>query len=242
VNRGRRGGPRPSPQRWRWIAAGGLALALAFVAASAAYQLAASRYGLEAERLRRDLATAREEWRRLNERTAQAEKRTALALARAAAAEQDRDTRLPRGESARLLQLVDERLAAGVAADRLASVIGRTRQEATCDPRPDLRRIAPRTPLATSALVSASFLDDRVSVAAQASAAPAVAGQPALFDAGKPVELRFTTIGGGIETARGLLPLGHAFVLQGRELRFLARASEKQPGMLEVSLQVCSFP
>ena len=242
VNRGGRGGPSRNPHRGRWIVAGALALAVTFVAASAAYQLAASRYALEAERLRRDLATSHEELRRLNERTALAEKRTALALARAAAAEQDRDLRLPQGQSARLLGLVDERLASGVPGDRLAFVIGRTRAEATCDPKPDTRRIEPRTPLATSALVSANFLDDKVSVAAQAATAPAVPGQPAIFDAGKPVELRFTTIGGGIETARGLLPLGYSFVLQGRELRFLARASDKQPGMLDISLQVCNFP
>ena len=104
-------------------------------------------------------------------------------------------------------------------------------------------RIAPRTPLATSALVTANFFDDKVTAAAQASTEPnAVPGQPPGFDTAKPVELRFTTIGGGIETAKGLLPLGHAFVLQGKELRFLAKPSDKQPGMLDVSLQVCSFP
>ena len=55
-------------------------------------------------------------------------------------------------------------------------------------------------------------------------------------------DLRFTTAGGRVETARGPLPLGHAFVLGQNELRFLARASERPPGAIEISLQTCSFP
>jgi hypothetical protein len=236
-------GPRPHLHLWRWLLLAGFVLLLLFIVATSTYRLAATRYAVEAERLRRDLAAAHESGRRLTERVAAAEQRMAVALSRTAAAEHDRDTRLPRGDAARLLGLVQERLDAGVPADRLAFVIGRTRVEPTCEPRLDTKRIQPRTPLATNALVTANFLDDKVTVAAQASTAPNPApGQTAGFDVSKPVELRFTMIGGGIETAKGLLPLGHAFVLQGRELRFIARRSEKQPGMLDVSLQLCSFP
>ncbi len=243
MSRGKPAGRRQSSHWWGWILGALLVLGLVFTAATAAYQLAASRYAVEAERLRRDLAAAREVARRQVARTASAEQRTTRALARAAAAERDRDTRLPQGEAARLLALVEERLAAGVPADRLAFVLGRARAEPSCEPKLDVKRIEPRTPLATSALVTASFLDGKVTVAAQASSAPNLQpGGSATFDTGKPVELRFTTIGGGIETAKGLLPVGHAFVMQSKELRFLVRPYEKEPGMLEVSLQVCNFP
>lgn len=218
-------------------------LGLMFLAATGAYRLAASRYLAEAERLRLDVRSLQDTNRQLHERTAAAEQRGAMSVARAAQVERDRASGLPRGDAARLLALVERSLADGVAADRLAFVITHARPSPACAEKLETRRIQPRTPLSTSNAVTAGFVDGKVVVAAQAASARDAAGelQPG-FDPAQPVELRFTAVGGGVESARGPLPLGHAFLFGGSELRFLARSSDKAPGSIDVSLQVCSYP
>lgn len=217
--------------------------ALVIVSGALAYQVAVSRYAMEAERLRRDLAVAREAGRRAVEQAAAAEQRAAAALARSARAQQERDAAVPRGEAARLLALLERQLADGVEPDRLAFVINAARVAPPCDDKLEVKRFQPRTPLSTSSLEVVTFHGDKVTVTAQAAALRDADGtlRPG-FDPAQPVELRFTAIGGAIETARGALPLGHAFVLGGRELRFLARPSDKAPGRLELSMQSCAYP
>jgi hypothetical protein len=80
-------------------------------------------------------------------------------------------------------------------------------------------------------------------VTARGAALATADGQPeTVFDPARPVELRFVKIGGEVETAGGLLPLGHAFVMGDRELRFIARLADRQSGSIEVSLQICAYP
>ncbi len=235
---------RRGPARgMRWLLVAAAFAAVAAASAALAYQVAASRYAMEAERLRRDLAVAREASRRAVEQAAAAEQRAAMAVARSARAKQERDSAVLRGDAARLLGLVEQRLADGVGPDRLAFVIDAARLAPPCEDRLEIKRFQPRTPLSTSTLETATFLGDKITVTAQAAALRDEDGtlRPG-FDPTQPVELRFTAIGGAIETARGVLPLGHALVLGGRELRFLARSSDKAPGRLELSMQSCAYP
>lgn len=225
------------------VLAVGAVLGVVAITATGFYQLAASRYAMEAERLRRDLAVVKEAGRRAVEQSATAEQRAAMALARSAQAQLDRDAAVPQGDAARLLRLVERQLASGVAADRLAFVIAAARPSPVCEEDLETKRVQPRTPLNTSTVEAGTFLRDQVTVTAQAASLNAADGTPQPgFDAAQPVELRFTRIGGAIDTARGLLPLGHAFVHDGRELRFLARSSDKAKGKLEVSMQSCAYP
>lgn len=227
----------------RWVLVLAALVAVAAASATVAYRVAASRYAMEAERLRRDLAVAREASRRAVEQAAAAEQRAAMAVARSARAQQERDSAVPRGDAARLLGLVERRLAAGVEPDRLAFVIDAARAAPPCEDKLEIKRFQPRTPLGTSTLETATFHGDKVTVTAQAAALRDEDGalRPG-FDPAQPVELRFTAIGGAIETARGALPLGHSLVLGGRELRFLARSSDKAPGRLELTMQSCAYP
>ncbi len=219
------------------------ALVLLFLAATSAYRLAASRFGTETGRLREDLAAVLEQNRLLNERVALAEQRGAMAVARAAQVERDRRAGLPQGDAERLLRLVERKLGQGVPASRLTFVLENARPQPACGDKLDVKRLQPRTPSSTSAAVTVTFSDSKVVASANAAAAPANSPQgEAGFDARQPVELRFTTAGGRVETARGPLPLGHAFVLGQNELRFLARASERPPGAIEISLQTCAYP
>ena len=56
------------------------------------------------------------------------------------------------------------------------------------------------------------------------------------------MSLSFSRIDGEVATISGSLPLTHALVADGQELRFSVRASERQPESLEISAQRCSFP
>jgi hypothetical protein len=224
------------------LVAGGL-LGLLLLAATSAYQLAASRYAEEAQRLRGDLAAAREANRRLTERTAAAEQRGAMSVARAAQIERALQAREPKGAAAELLRLVESRLAEGVPAERLAFVVAQAAPERRCEDRTETRRVQPRTPLDTSSVANATFAESKVTVTARGATAPTASGQAdAAFDPARPVELRFVKIGGEVETASGVLPLGHAFVMGDRELRFIARLADRQSGSIEVSLQICAYP
>ena len=219
-------------------------LAAMFLVATSAYQLAASRFGTETGRLREDMTALLEQNRRLTERVASAEQRGAMAVARAAQVERDRQAGLPKGDAARLLRTVEGKLAEGVSVQRLAFVLERAAPQPSCEDKIETKRIQPRTPASTSAAVTATFADNKVTASAQAASSRAAAGgrDDTGFDPGQPVELRFTTIGGKIETARGLLPVGHAFVFGQRELRFIAKTADKAPGSIEISLQTCSYP
>jgi hypothetical protein len=219
----------------------GATLALLFLVATSAYQLAASRFGTEAGRLRRDMAALLEQNRLLSERVAVAEQRGAMAVARAAQIERDRQAGLPQGDAARLLRAVEGRLAEGVPAQRLAFVLANAAPQPPCEEKIETRRIQPRTPASTSAAVTATFAENKVTASAHAASARTGQAESG-FDPVQPVELRFTTIGGSIETARGVLPLGHAFVLGQKELRFIAKAADRAPGAIELSLQTCAYP
>jgi hypothetical protein len=227
----------------RWVLGVVALAAVAAVSGALAYQVATSRYAMEAERLRRDLAVVREASRRAVEQAAAAEQRATLALARSAQAQRERDSAVPRGDAARLLGLLEARLADGLEPERLAFLIHAARAAPPCEDKLEVKRFQPRTPLSTSTLETPTFHGDKVTVTAQAAALRDEDGALRQgFDPAKPVELRFTVIGGAIETARGELPLGHSFVLGGRELRFLARSSDKAPGRLELSMQSCAYP
>jgi hypothetical protein len=224
------------------LAVAGL-LGLLSLVATSAYQLAASRYAAEALRLRDDVATLLEANRRLTERTASAEQRGAMSVARAAQVERALQASAPKGAVAELLRLVEARLADGVPRERLAFVIAEAAAERRCDDRIETRRVQPRTPLNTSSVANATFADNRITVTARGVALASPGGQAeTAYDPDQAVELRFLKIGGEVETASGVLPLGHAFVLGDRELRFVARPADRQSGSIEVSLQSCDYP
>jgi hypothetical protein len=219
-------------------------LALLFLVATSAYQLAASRFGTETSRLRQDMTALLEQNRLLSERVAAAEQRGAMAVARAAQVDRDRRAGLPQGDAARLLRAIERKLGEGVPPQRLSFVLDNATPQPRCEDKIETKRIQPRTPSSTNAAVTATFADSKVTASAQATLARSgTAGQAEPgFDATQPVELRFTTIGGGIETARGVLPVGHSFVFGQKELRFIAKAVDKAPGTIELSLQSCAYP
>ena len=231
-------------RRTAWAAARWTLLAASLLGgALASYRVGISQGRVEVERLKGDLAAMREVNRATGERAAHAEQQAEAAIARHARLQQAYRDRPPSGELRELVDLVGERLRAGVPASRVGFVLRGTTVERRCDQELDTKRVVVHTPANSGAIGAVTFADDRITVTGEGAAARAADGAPeSRFDPAQPVALRFLEIDGDVGTARGVLPLTHAVVLGSEEFQFSVRPSEKQPGSLEVTALRCDFP
>ena len=225
------GARRIGRRRSAWLAVRGAALAcLVAVAGLSGYRVGLSQGAVEAERLQSDLADLHLLNRKLGERVAASEQQAEVAIARHAQLVLEQRSKAPDAELARLINLASARLRAGVPGERLAFVLANAAPAASCAAATDTRRLVVHTV---------------GSKGPSATGASARAGDGTLqprFDTAQPVRLRIARIDGEAGTVSGSLPLSHALVVDGQELRFLARASERQPEALEISAQRCPFP
>ena len=234
---------RRARQRRRlfWRAVSTLAVLAVVGAALMQIYWAGERQGLrEAGILAERMRALEEENRRLaGERVAaDAERRRAEAALAAAEERYARD--IPSDTRKDLLARIDRRLAAGVSADRLASVIDVTQNDRVCEP-PVTRRILLRTPITTGGGTSATFGEYQISVSGEGTPARDVNNNPeAWFDPEKPVTIRFTQLGGEASEASGRLPLQHAMVVAGFEYRFTVNPSAR--GIVAVTGDRCRHP
>jgi hypothetical protein len=222
-----RGGRR---RRGAWLASATLA----------SYRIGRAQGEVEIARLGGDLAAEQELHRLSMVRLAEVEQQAESAVARLAQLIQLQRSEAPGPELRRLMDLAGERLRAGVPAARLEFMIAQARVEPVCEPEIESRRVVVHTPASSGAIVSATFFGNGVIVTSEGLAARAADGSPSqAFDPARPVTLRFLEIGGEVGTATGPLPLAHALVIAGQELRFAARASELHPAELEIRAQRC---
>lgn len=211
--------------------------------ALAGYRVGLSQNRIEASRLEHDLAKEHERNRLLSERMARAEQAAEAAAVRLAQLQAAYRAEVPSGELRRLVDLATERLRQGVPAARLAFALREVRIERRCDPGIETKRLAVHTPTATAVVGSVGFADNRITITGEGAAARAADGAAqAWFDPMKPVGLRFLRIDGEVGTAEGLLPLAHSVVMGNSEFLFMAKASDRQPGAIDVTMQRCVFP
>ncbi len=227
-------------RRNRALAAALLLGALAGVGA-AAYRVGVAQGRTESERLSRDVHALRERNRALHERAARTDQQAEAAIARAARLQQDFEARLPQGELRRLGDLVTERLAAGVPADRLAFLLREARPEQRCGKDVEARSLAVHTPATAAPLAAVEFAGGKILASAEGAARGAEGAPQAAFDPAQPVTVRFLKIDGEVVTATGALPLARALVLGAEEFRFAARAGD-EPGELRLTAQRCAWP
>lgn len=238
------GARRIGRRRSAWMVVRGAALAcLVAVAGLSGYRVGLSQGAVEAERLQSDLADLHLLNRKLGERVAASEQQAEVAIARHAQLVLEQRSKAPGAELAQLIDLASARLRAGVPGERLAFVLANAAPAASCAAATDTRRLAVHTAGSKGPGATAAFFDNRVVIGAEGASARAGDGtlQPG-FDSTQPVRLRIARIDGEAGTVSGSLPLSHALVVDGQELRFLARASERQPEALEISAQRCPFP
>ncbi|MEK0085429.1 hypothetical protein [Benzoatithermus flavus] len=227
---------------WRAIRWGMLALCI--VGGSfGSYRVGVSKSRAEVERLEHDLSAMRELNRQMSERIARAEQQAEGAITRYAQLQQTYRNEVPRGELRQLVDLIDQRLRQGVPAARLRFVLQQATTERRCDKEVETKRVPVHTPTSTGAVSTVGFAENRITVSGEGSPARTAEGKPEpFFDPGQPVTLRFLEIDGDVGTIEGTLPLTHAVVLGSNEYLFAIKASDKQQGQIDVTVQRCAFP
>lgn len=209
----------------------------------AGYRIGRSQAEVEIVRLAADLAAQQELYRLTVVRMAEIEQKAEAAVARHAQLVRLQRTQLPSPDVRRLVELVAERLRAGVPPARLEFVVAQTTVEQVCDRDVESRRVVVHTPSSTGPIASATFFGNRVIVTSEGVAdrsADGAAGRG--FDTAQPVTLRLLEIGGEMATFSGPLPLARALAVEGQELRIAVRASERHPAEIEISAQRCRLP
>ncbi|MCS6879041.1 MAG: hypothetical protein RMK73_03045 [Geminicoccaceae bacterium] len=232
-------GTRRRQQRpWLFLLVLAAGLGAGFLALGTAYLVGLAQGERERARLSTELEAAREDMRAAVARAAALEER----LVRAMRAGGPAPARAPtRPELEPLVQLLEQRLAEGVAADRLARAIRALPRAPVCDATIEAKTV----PVAITPNRDAgtrSFAGNRFAVSARGVPAKSPTGRAeAWFDPAQPVELTIREAGKDPQIAAGPLPLQQAFVLERREYRFSARAGDRR-GVLEVRLEICDYP
>ena len=222
----------------KWL----LILAALLGAGALAYATGSELARLEVRDLNRQVAKL--ETRLSEAKDAQARLRAELAETREALESwQARyEAEVPEGQTAALLNLLRERLADGVSAERLRFVVAEAQERDSCTGGPETRRFLVRTPLAEGAADSVTFDDGRLTVTAAGASAQGSQGRPeAWFDPAKPLAVTITPVGGGGETVEGTLPLHHGLVVESQEHRFSFVQGARR-GFVEVTWRRCDYP
>jgi hypothetical protein len=220
------------------------AVALALVAAAGVYayetgrRLAAAdidRLEARIETLSTQLAASEA----LNER-----ERAAAAAAEASARDwQSRYERdVARGTAKELFEAVQQKLAAGVEAERLKTVIAVTQNRRDCR-REAERRLFPVPVRAQNASRSSlNFGKGLITMVLIGAPARDSAGNAeSWFDAAEPVTVRMVRSGGAATEVSGLLPLNPSLIIGEREFNFRIVPS-KSRGHVDVFGESCRFP
>ena len=148
---------------------------------------------------------------------------------------------VPAGAAGKILALSREKLEAGIAEQRLISLLGMVKRERDCSNEPVTKRFIVTTPLASGQNNSVAFAKGLVTVTGLGESALSANGKPeAWFDPAQPVVLRFTDLNGEVTEASGRLPINQSLVVGDREYRFSVAVGKR--GFVEVTGDSCSFP
>jgi hypothetical protein len=211
--------------------------------ALASYRVGVSQSRTEIARLEGDLATMHELNRLMSERVAKAEQQAEAAITRHAQLRQIYRNEVPTGELRELVDLIAARLRAGVPAARLRFLLREATVERRCEKEIEAKRVPVHTPISTGPVTTVGFADNRITISGEGASARTADGTPeGWFDPAQPVTLRFLEIDGDVGTVEGHLPLAHALVLGNNEFLFAIKASDKQQGQIDVTMQRCAFP
>jgi hypothetical protein len=156
----------------------------------------------------------------------------------------------------KLVEMIENRVNAGMPVDRLETIVEAAKAERSCDAGPVTKRFFVQTPVYQSPGAAASFGDNAIIVTAEGS--PTVNPQGKLeswYDPAQPVTVTFTESNGaqsngppakGPETkgpitkAAGLLPLQRTIVVADWEYKFNITAGAR--GIVNVAVERCRYP
>ena len=148
---------------------------------------------------------------------------------------------VPAEEVRATLALIDARIAAGVSAERIKSVVAAARDDPPCAREPLTRRLSPSTPQFANAADTVRFAEGAITVSGLGESSNDAAGNvQAWFDPALSITLRFSRLGGESEEISGILPLHHSVVVGGAEYRFTAVAGNRS--FVEITTDRCEYP
>ncbi len=239
VGGGRR---RRGPPITRRIAVWVLALVVILVAAYISFRQAASIATSEVAEMR---VEQEELERELDNITLQnAGLLTALdeEQARAASLREQYQLDIPDAQTKAMLDALRERREAGVDPERLVEVIAGAQNQWECATGPETKRFVIQTPVNDGANDQVVFANGTVTVTGTGVSVRNPAGLPeAWFDAGQPVTLTFTRIGGEFTDVTGVLPLHHSLVF-GTEIYRFSIVEAETLSFVSVTVQICTYP
>ena len=234
----RRRGPPTTRRVLVWVVALGVILGAAYISFRQAASLATSQVAemrVDQELLEREL----EDMTLKNSGL-----QTALEdeQGRAAAMREKYELAIPDAETEAMLDALRERREAGIAAERLTEVIAGAQNDWTCPTDPETKRFVIQTPVNDGANDQAAFANGTVTVTGTGISVLSAGGLPeAWFNAGEPVTLTFTRIGGESTDVTGVLPLHHSLVF-GAEIHRFSIIETDTLSFVAVTGQVCAFP
>ena len=178
---------------------------------------------------------------RLRRELGEAKRTGADAEARARDFEERYARDIPSGTVRELAALVNDKLGAGVKAERLAFVIRSAQDAPDCDGQAVTRRFIVQTPLYKGPNSAVSFADNTITVTGQGVSTVSAEGKPeAWFDPAQPITVRVTRIGGEAVDVYGKLPIHHSIVVGEVEHRFTVIQGER--GFVKVVGDRCRYP
>ncbi len=147
---------------------------------------------------------------------------------------------LSEGPMKELVTLVIKQVEQGVDLKRLKSVILSARPPQNCSD-PKSKRFVVITPVYKGPSSSASIDDGIISVFGKGKSSKNSKGKKEVwFDAGQAIEVTFKAKDRAPETKKGLLPLYHSMVIEGKEYRFTITSGEKS--FAKVTFDYCDYP
>lgn len=226
---------------WVFMFKWGVLLGIVALAGFYAYDVGEMLATQEVRRLQEDMVrlTDENDQRRLENASLLASIQTGAA--EIGALEERYARNVPSPEMTELLDLVQQRMNAGISRERIAYVIGAAREQVECDYGPVTKRFVLSTPIYRSAADTVRFAENTIMVSGDGEAQRNDAGNPlAWYDPAQSVTIRFTHIGGEISTVSGRLPLRHSVVVNDSEYRF--NIVEGERSFVEVTGDRCVFP
>lgn len=206
-----------------------------------AYRMGIERSGKTVDSLDHSVAELTRQNAELTNETREITEKFASAEARVRELEKLYRRNVPSGPVKELINLVSQKLNAGVEPRRLAFVIDTMSKQSECEEKAVTRRFLVQTSLYQGANSSVSFASNTITVEAEGESATDDAGNPeAWYDPAKPVTMRFTLLGGESKVISGKLPLHHSMVADGAEQRFSIIAGER--GFVKVVGDRCRYP
>jgi len=207
-----------------------------------AYQLGWAKAQKEIEQLNVRIEGLTDENERLRREAASAVSERMAAVERAESFQRQYEEEVPQGAAKEIMALVRERLASGVAPERLAHVVAVAENTEDCRPETVSKRFIVQTRLTTGANSAVGFADGAITVTGAGESAETPQGAPeARFDPTQPIKITITEIGGRDTVVEGMLPL-HKSIVVGDSVHRFSIVEGNSPGFVVVTERQCAYP